>query len=108
MDIDKRPDGLPWNVDTARAAEIIGVSKGTVRNLEKEGKLHRLPIPGLRFSTDEVLKIAGKQKDTSSDLDRMEKKIASLQSEVEALRDVLRGMCTFSQDAMKSLERKEA
>lgn len=63
MEIDKRPDGLPWNVNIKEAAKIIGVSTASVRNIEKKGKLHRLAIPGHRFSTDEVLKVAGKQKD---------------------------------------------
>ena len=39
-------------------AQRLGISTESVRNMERDGKLHRLPdIPGVRFSAAEVYQV---------------------------------------------------
>ena len=40
-------------------AALLSISETVVYNLRNEGKLHQLPIPGVKFNRNEVEKLAG-------------------------------------------------
>ena len=40
-------------------AALLSISETAVYNLRNDGKLHQLPIPGVKFNRNEVEKLAG-------------------------------------------------
>ena len=61
-------------------AALLSISETAVYNLRNDGKLHQLPIPGVKFSKKEVEALAGVEDEYNAIGYR------KLQSEVENLR----------------------
>lgn len=75
-------------------AERWGLAPNSVRKMEQEGKLHRLPdLPGVRFSLAEVIQIETLPPETKAltvwERKRMQDEIDDLRNEVKTLRERL-------------------
>jgi len=67
--------------------------ENTIRVMEEEGKLHRLNIPGVRYSAEEVQQLECLGRDakgmTAWERRQLEQKISSLEKQVRELRERL-------------------
>ena len=68
-------------------AERWGLSPSSVREMEKDGKLHRLPdIPGVRFSAAEVLQLESVGLDARA-MSAWERR--NLEAEIRELKEII-------------------
>ena len=75
--------------------------ENTIRVMEEEGKLHRLNIPGVRYSAAEVTQLECLGKDaaglTAWERKQMEMEISSLRRQVKDLRERITRMMVIAQ-----------
>lgn len=79
-----------------------GYSRSTIKTMEHEGKLHRLPdMPGVRFSAAEVLQLESIGKDTKGltayERWKMQSEINDLRAKVQTLQSALLKISQISQ-----------
>lgn len=91
--------------DRADLCERWGYSPNTIRRMEAEGKLHRLPdLPGVKFSAAEIFQLESIGPEakglTAWERKQKDEEIASLKQEVQELRQRLGNVIRVAQDGM--------
>ena len=75
--------------------------ENTIRQMEEEGRLHRLSIPGVRFSADEVTQLECLGRDaqglTAWERRKMELEIKDLKRQVKTLQERLTRVMVIAQ-----------
>lgn len=77
-------------VNVKEAAVILKCSEPTVRRMEYDGKINRVPnISGVRFRRKDVEKLAGGDSGTNLNIAAVLAENARLKKEIESLRKIL-------------------
>jgi transposase len=83
-------------------AELLGVSVGTVINMEQEGTLKRLKgVPGVKFNRRDVYAVLNEKED---DLVQMKRLIDTQQKTIIRLRLIIQGMAESCRSAVVKAE----
>lgn len=80
-------------VTVAQAAELLGLSEKTVRQMEASGALHRLKkLPGIRFNRQDILDAAGETEVSyrPRDVQALRMEVSRLKAENERLKALYR------------------
>lgn len=88
-------------VNVKEAAQILKCSEPTIRRMEYDGKLNRIPnISGVKFRRCDIEKLAGGDSGSNLNVAAVLAENARMKKEIESLRKILTDIYTCASDAV--------
>lgn len=97
-------------VTVAQAAELLGLSEKTIRQMETSGALHRLKkLPGIRFNRQDILDAAGETEVSyrPRDVQALRMEVERLKAENKKLKALYRQRLTAALEDWKEVSEDE-